>query len=160
MLCKYISQFGKVAYNSLEQGLSLSLQMAWKRVGMQEAGSGVMLLSKEPLTELKNRLKKQKSPRIIVIDSVQYLVGFRLSDYVSLMREFPQKLFIWIAHEDLGQPDGKLAKQIRYDADVKIHVEGFRAQVTTRYENAEQQEGGADFIIWEQGAKQYWIDKL
>ena len=160
MLCKYLSQFARVAYNSLEQGLSLSLQMAWRRVGMEEAGNRVILLSKEPLPDLRKRLKKPKSPRVVVIDSVQYLVGFRLAEYVQLMRDFPHKLFIWIAHEDSGQPDGKLAKQIRYDADIKIHTQGFKAQIVTRYENAEYNEGGEDLTIWEEGAKAYWIDQL
>lgn len=36
-LCKYLAGFRRVAYNSLEQGLSLSLQKAWERVEM--AGS-------------------------------------------------------------------------------------------------------------------------
>jgi hypothetical protein len=160
MLCKYLTGFTRVAYNSLEQGLSLSLQIAWKRVGMEEAGSRIMLLRKEPLGELRKRLRKHKSPKVIVIDSVQYLVGFRLADYVQLLREFPSKLFIWIAHEDQGHPDGKLAKQIRYDADIKMHIEGFKAQVVTRYERAEYSEGGKDYVIWEEGAKAYWIDKF
>lgn len=76
MLCKYLANFGRVAYNSLEQGLSLSLQKAWERVGMGEAGNSVILLNKEELPELRARLNKRKSPEIIIIDSVQYLDGF------------------------------------------------------------------------------------
>lgn len=37
-LCKYLTRFRRVAYNSLEQGLSLSLQKAWERVRMDEVG--------------------------------------------------------------------------------------------------------------------------
>lgn len=160
MLCKYLANFGRVAYNSLEQGLSLSLQKAWERVGMGEAGNSVILLNKEELPELRARLNKRKSPEIIIIDSVQYLDGFNWASFKKLKREYPDKLFIFISQADRAgkDPDGKLAGKIRYDAEIKIKVEGFKAFVTTRYEDAERGEGGADFIIWEQGAAEYWAE--
>ncbi|NPE12052.1 ATP-binding protein [Prevotella sp. PJ1A] len=162
MLCKYLANFGRVAYNSLEQGLSLSLQKAWERVGMGEAGNSVILLNKEELPELRARLNKRKSPEIIIIDSVQYLDGFNWDSFKKLKREYPDKLFIFISQADRAgkDPDGKLAGKIRYDAEIKIKVEGFKAFVTTRYEDAERGEGGADFIIWEQGAAEYWAEQL
>jgi hypothetical protein len=162
MLCKYLANFGRVAYNSLEQGLSLSLQKAWERVGMGEAGNSVILLNKEELPELRARLNKRKSPEIIIIDSVQYLDGFNWASFKKLKREYPDKLFIFISQADRAGkvPDGKLAGKIRYDAEIKIKVEGFKAFVTTRYEDAERGEGGADFIIWEQGAAEYWAEQL
>lgn len=162
MLCKYLANFGRVAYNSLEQGLSLSLQKAWERVGMGEAGNSVILLNKEELPELRARLNKRKSPEIIIIDSVQYLDGFNWDSFKKLKREYPDKLFIFISQADRAgkDPDGKLAGKIRYDAEIKIKVEGFKAFVTTRYEDSEKGEGGADFIIWEQGAAEYWAEQL
>lgn len=162
MLCKYLANFGRVAYDSLEQGLSLSLQKAWERVGMGEAGNSVILLNKEELPELRARLSKRKSPEIIIIDSVQYLDGFNWTSFKKLKREYPDKLFIFISQADRAgkDPDGKLAGKIRYDAEIKIKVEGFKAFVTTRYEDPEKGEGGADFIIWEQGAADYWAEQL
>lgn len=159
-VCKYLTQFGRVAYDSTEQGLSASLQTAWKRVGMEEAGSRIILLEKESLKELTVRLKKKQSPDIIVIDSLHYWIGFKMADYMKLRDMFPDKLFIFIAHERKGQPKGTLAQSIRYDADIKVRVEGYKAFFTTRYETDNSKtgvhEGGADFIIWEQGAKEYW----
>ena len=159
-VAKYLTRFGRVAYDSLEQGLSLSLQKAWERVEMEEVGSKIILLNKENLEDLKVRLAKKRSPDIIVIDSVHYLWKFKVSDYIKLRDEFPNKLFIFIAHENGGMPDGHVAKKIRYDADIKIRVEGYKAFVTTRYEDSDKGEGGADFIIWEQGANDYWVDKM
>ena len=49
---------------------------------------------------------------------------------------------------------------MRYDSDVKIRVEGYKAFVTTRYEDPDKGEGGADFIIWEQGAAEYWAEQI
>ena len=161
MLCKYLAGFRRVAYNSLEQGLSLSLQKAWERVNMAEAGSNIILLNKEELPELRARLSKRKSPEIIVIDSLQYLDSFTWKHFKTLKKDFPDKLFIFISQVDkAGNLADKIAVRIRFDADIKIKVEGFKAFVTTRYENPDQGEGGADFIIWEKGAADYWAQQI
>lgn len=160
MLCKYLAGFRRVAYNSLEQGLSLSLQKAWERVAMEEAGSNIILLNKESLAELRTRLAKRKSPEIIVIDSLQYWHGFKWSDFTKLKDDYPDKLFIFISQEKGGEPAGNLAQRVRYDSEIKIRVEGFKAFVTTRYEDSEKGEGGADFIIWEKGAADYWAQQI
>ena len=157
-VCKYLTRFRRVAYDSLEQGLSLSLQKAWERAGMAEVGNRIILLNKESLKDLRLRLVKKQSPDVIVIDSVHYWLGLKMSDYINLRNDFPDKLFIFVSHEKGGQPDGKLAQKIRYDSDIKIRVEGYKAFVTTRYEVAELGEGGADFVIWEQGANDYWAN--
>ena len=161
-LCKYLAGFRRVAYNSLEQGLSLSLQRAWERVEMAEAGSNIILLNKETLPELRARLSKRKSPEIIVIDSVQYLTKFYVQQFNELKEDFPDKLFIFISQADKAgkDPAGSVAKHIRYDADIKIRVEGYKAFVTTRYEDPTKGEGGADFIIWQQGANDYWAGQI
>lgn len=161
-LCKYLAGFRRVAYNSLEQGLSLSLQRAWERVEMAEAGSNIILLNKENLPELRARLSKRKSPEIIVIDSVQYLTKFYVQQFNELKEDFPDKLFIFISQADKAgkDPAGSVAKHIRYDADIKIKVEGYKAFVTTRYEDPTKGEGGADFIIWQQGANDYWAGQI
>lgn len=161
-LCKYLANFRRVAYDSLEQGLSLSLQKAWERVGLAEAGSNIILLDKEDHPELRARLRKRKSPDIVVIDSVQYLTKFYMEQLKAMKAEFPGKLFIFISQADKAgrDPDGNMAKKIRYDAEVKIKVEGFKAFVTTRYEDPDKGEGGADFVIWERGAADYWAERI
>lgn len=159
-LCKYLAGFRRVAYNSLEQGLSLSLQKAWERVEMAEAGSNIILLNKEQLPELRERLNKRRSPEIVIIDSLQYLDGFNKRSFQKLKNDYPDKLFVFISHDKNGNPDGKLGAFIRYDAEIKIKVEGFKAFVTTRYEDPAKGEGGADFIIWQQGANDYWAGQI
>lgn len=159
-VCKYLTRFRRVAYNSLEQGLSLSLQKAWERVDMGEVGHRIILLNKEQLDELSCRLRKKQSPDVIVIDSLHYLYRFNELQYRNLRDEFPNKLFIFVSHEKGGMPKGTMAQNIRYDSDIKIRVEGYKAFVTTRYEVAELGEGGADFVIWDDGANKYWVDKL
>ncbi len=79
---------------------------------------------------------------------------------MSLLESYPDKLFIFVAHEKNGEPKGSMAQYIRYNSDIKIHVEGYTAFVTTRYENPEKGEGGADFVIWEKGANEYNLNKM
>ena len=154
-LCKYLTRFGRVAYNSLEQGLSLSLQKVWERVGMEEVGSRIILLPKESLRDLRDRLARRNAPGIVVIDSVHYWFGFTMRDYNALKEANPGTLFIFVSHEKRGEPKGNIAQSIRYDSDIKIRVEGYKAFATTRYEVTERREGGRDYTIWEQGAREY-----
>lgn len=156
MLCKYLAGFRKAMYDSLEQGLSRSMQLAWNRTGMKEAGSGVVFGDRETLADLRVRLKRPKSPQIVIIDSVTAMQGFRKADYTRLVQDFPHKLFIFIAHEKNRKAHPAVAEYIRCLSDVKIHVEGYRASVTSRFEDPEAGEGGRDFIIWKQGADEYW----
>ena len=124
-LCKYLTRFRRVAYNSLEQGLSLSLQKAWERVRMDEAGSRIILLNKESLKDLRVRLSKKQSPDVVVIDSVHYWFGLKVADVMKLKDDYPNKLFIFVSHEKRGQPDGIVAEKIRYDSEIKMRVEGY-----------------------------------
>lgn len=160
-LAKYLSTFGRVLYNSLEQGLSRSMQRAWQSAGMEEAGSRVRLLDRMAMVDLVELLGKRQSPEIIIIDSSHYWRRLRMSDIDFLRSKFRKKLFVFISHKDKNsnEPKGAVAKDIKFDADVKVYVEGFRAMITSRYAMLDQGEGGNDYIIWQEGAKKYWEAK-
>lgn len=145
-LAKYLCTFGKrVAYDSLEEGASLSMKNALIDCNMREASMRFVLLDQEPVDELEKRLLKQKSPDVVIIDSVQY-TGLTYSEYKRLRDKFRSKLFILISHAEGTQPSGRIAKSIRFDAFVKIWVEGFKAYPVSRYG------GGEPYTIWEEGA--------
>jgi hypothetical protein len=95
------------------------------------------------------RLKKRKSPDVMIIDSVQY-TGLKYAHYVELMSIFRRKLFILISHADGKLPEGRVAKSIRYDANVKVWIEGYMAFPMSRYG------GGRPFTIWQEGAAQFF----
>lgn len=159
-LARYLSRFARVAYNTLEQGLSLSFQSAWIRAGMEEAGSAIVVLDKEPLSQLRQRLARRRSPQVVIIDSLTAMPGFTRKDYLSLVDGFPRKLFVFLAHERKGLPDPAIAETVRRLSEVKIYVEGFRAHVTTRYACPERGEGVSDYIIWRQGAEEYHLNNI
>jgi hypothetical protein len=147
-LGKYLTNFGKVAYNSLEEGASVAMRKAFMETGMQDAGRKLVLLDKEPIEELQDRLRRHKSPEIIVIDSLQY-TAMTYAQYKELNQEFRQKLFVYVSHAEGREPAGRVAKSIRFDANVKIFIEGYMAYAVSRYG------GGHPYTIWEHGASQY-----
>ena len=148
-LMKYLTRFDRVAFNSLEEGISASLKMAFEIEKMQETNGKLILLDKETMEDLANRLRKRKSPNIIAIDSLQY-TGINYRQYKALKEEFPKKLFLWISHADGKLPEGRIAKKIRYDVDVKIRVAGFRAYAMSRYSNMSE-----PYVIWKEGAEMF-----
>lgn len=156
-LAKYLTNFSRVAYDSIEQGLTLSFQKAWERTNMIEVGNRFTLIEKESTKkEIWDRMAKRNSPNVLIIDSVNYMQDLNKKEYINLLSNFPNKLFIFVAHEKNKQPMGMLANFIRYNSDIKIHVEGYKAFITTRFEDREKDEGGIPYTIWEQGARDYW----
>ncbi len=147
-LAKYLSEFAKVAYNSLEEGISPSFKTALIESSMSDIDNFIVL-DGEDVSEIRIRLKKQRSPHIVIIDSVQYW-GINYTEYKDLRKDFPKKLFVFISHAEGKLPEGRIAKKIRYDAFVKIRIEGYMAFTQSRFG------GGNSYTIWEQGAADYW----
>lgn len=149
-LAKYLTRFGRVLYDSIEEGISLSLKNALERTGMIECKNRFFILNKESLSELEVRLEKRKSPDIIFIDSVQYS-GLNKITAKALVEKFPNKLFVFVSHAAGKLPDGRTANAIRYDANVKIMVRGYQAKIQSRYGG----DKAKTMIIWREGAENY-----
>ena len=144
-LAKYLTNFGRVAYNSLEEGISESLKRSVRLNGLVGV-KRLLLLDREPINELVDRLHKPKSPNIIIIDSLQYS-GLNYREYKALRDEFRSKLIVLISHADGKEPGGRTARSVRFDANVKIYIEGYKAYAVSRYG------GGEPYIIWKEGAE-------
>lgn len=154
MLAKELTKYGKVAYDTLEEGARLSMQQALKTTQIDqhpEVQKKMVILNREPIPELKVRLKKKKHPIFVFIDSIQYS-NLTKASYMKLLEEHSDVLFIFISHAEGKQPLGNFARSVRYHSDIKIRVEGYKAFVTSRVG------GGEPYIIWEEGAKNYWLD--
>lgn len=148
-MAKYISQFERVLYNSLEEGLSASIKEAYNRAGITPKDK--ITLVQENMDDFIKRLEKHKSPNVVFIDSVRY-TKMRWSDYEAFCKRFPNKLFIWISHAKGKEPKGALAEDIYYDAFVKIYTEGYRAFVSSRFSSSSE----STIDIWKEGAANYW----
>lgn len=147
MLTKYIAELGeKVAVVSLEEGDGVSMRRAFAEACMEAVNNRVSLWVEMDVEDIKRELRKQRSPKVVVIDSLQYL-GINYKGYKQLKEEFPSKLFILVSHaNEKNMPKGSTAEQVKYDAMVKIQVSQFRAKANSRYG------GGEVLTIWEEGA--------
>lgn len=152
-LAKYLTRFCRVAYDSVEEGLSLSMQNCVERTFAGEVSRRFVLLNKEGVEELTERLSRRCSPEVVVVDSVQFL-GLRWEEYKGLKERFPHKLFIYVSHVDGNQPEGRVAKKMWRDADVAIRVEGFRGFPVGRYQ------GGEPIDVDAERAAAYWDGQL
>lgn len=153
-LAKYLTQFGKVLYDSLEEGLSESLRQSFKAERMEDVKQNIHLLDKEKMPELVKRLGLRKSAKFVMIDSIQYTF-MDIETYKRLLETFPDKLFIFISHSKGKDPKGSLAESVRYDANVKIYIEGYKAFIKSRYKGITE-----DYVIWHEGAENYWGQNL
>lgn len=149
MLMKYLAEIGeKVAYVSLEEGDSESVRRAFAQNCMEAVNGRVSLWKGMDVEDLKAELRKQRSPKVVVIDSLQYL-GINYQGYKQLKEEFAGKLLIFVSHaNERKEPMGSTGVKIRYDAMVKVLVDGFRAKAFSRYG------GGEIMTVWEYGALQ------
>jgi len=153
-LAKYLCQFDKVVYDSLEESTSLSVQMSMRRHKMEEVNRRFQILDREGMDQLVARLQRRKSAGIAIIDSFQYS-GLTYKGYQAMKEALPGKLLIFISHAEGMRPAGRAAKKVEYDADIKILVDGFRASCKSRYMDTP----GVPFTVWAEGAAKYWLGR-
>lgn len=149
-LCKELTKYGKVAYNSLEEGSSLTMQNSIRNFGMDECARRFQIIDCEPMDQFSKRLEAHKSAAFAVIDSFQYSqLTYKL--YLKFKERHRDKLIIFISHADGKSPSGRSARSVMYDATLKIWVEGFVAHSQGRFIGPT-----GKFTIWKEGAERHW----
>lgn len=148
-LAKYLTRFGKVLYDSLEEGVSASIREGFRSVQMEIVKKRIHLLDQEPMNTLMERLTLRNAAQFVIIDSIQYTF-MDVAQYKEMLQQFPDKLFIFTSHAKGKEPKGSLAESVWFDSNVKIWVEGYRAFPKSRYG------GEQPFDIWPERAQQYW----
>ena len=141
-----LTHYGRVLYLSYEEGLNQSFQERLIRFEMDKRQGLFRVATTDTLSELRSRLQKRHSAKFVIVDSFQ-LSNWSYPDTESLLRSFPQKSFIFVSQESKGHPLGKGAVRLRYLADVKVRVVGFRAYCQGRF----NPEAGNSFVVWEEG---------
>lgn len=134
-LAKYLSKHKKTLYVTAEEGAELEFTRACVRAGISETDTNLHFIDYEPLTELRERLARKKSARIVFIDNITvYNDELKGGALRALQRDFPNRLFVFIAHEDDtgGAPATSSGKLCRKYAKIICHVEGMQAQISGR----------------------------
>lgn len=135
-MADYLSTMETVLYISAEEGISVNIQNTCKRLNISDSNKNLHLDGYISLEDLRKRLKKRKSEQIIFLDNTtEYATEIKRSDLSQLIKDFPSKLFIFLAHEGTqpkGEPDNALAKFCKKKAKRFFHVEGMVANVGGR----------------------------
>lgn len=152
-LCKELSAFGKVLYNSREEGVSLTMQNTLRRYGMGKLGSRFQLANMS-LQELDEKISQQRSPKFVVLDSFQFM-GLTYKDFRAFCEKHKNKMLIFVSRTRGRQPEGRAAISAMYDASCKIWVEGYKAFSKGRFVGTT-----GEMTIWDEGAKKYWSDPI
>lgn len=148
-LCKELAAFGRVLYNSREEGVSLTMQNTLRRFGMDALGARFQLADLS-LEELDEKISQPRSPRFIILDSMQYM-GISYPKFRQFCERHPNKLLVFVSRTYGKQPEGRAANSAMYDAACKIWVEGYTAFSKGRFIG----ETGK-VVLWHAGARRYW----
>ena len=142
-----LTHYGQVLYLSYEEGLNQSFQERLLRFDIDKRQGWFRVVPNDTLDDLTARLKKRHSAKFIIVDSFQ-MSHWDYPEVENLVQNvFPKKCFIFISQEEKGQPTGKPARRLRYLADVKVRVQGFRAYCQGRF----NPDAGNSFVVWEEG---------
>lgn len=148
-LCKELCRFYKGIYNSLEEGISLTLQNNIRVNCMHEVNSRLAFVE-ESIEEMGVRMDKRMSPHFYVIDSFQRS-GLTAKTYEDFTKAHKNKLIIFVSQAEGYKAKGRSADAALYYADEKIWVEGFRAQTYGRFFGEDE-----TYTIWPERAQAYW----
>ncbi|MCK0203053.1 AAA family ATPase [Ornithobacterium rhinotracheale] len=128
-LMKYLCRFERVFYNSAEEGLRASFKRSANLNNLKEV-AGKYVMQKEKYDDMVKRLDRKRQPKIVFVDSVQYVFrGKKDTDYFKLIERFPETLFIFISQMQKGEPKGSIADAIKWDSQSMIKVVDFKAYI-------------------------------
>lgn len=147
---KYMTRFGKVLYNSLEEKVVKSFRDRMRRFNMSEVKKGRFVVVHDNYEALKKRLLRQRSAQIVVIDSDQYM-DWTFLQYLEFKALFKNKTIMIVSQVEGRQPKSKRSRDIMFDAYIKVWVEGYRAISKGREIGPR-----GYYTVWDQGAEMYW----
>lgn len=132
-LALYLSQRKKVLYVSAEEGTGLAFRNTLVRVGAAAGDTNLHLLEYESFEQIDERLQRRRSPEIVFIDNLTiYQDELKKSTLTNFLARHPSKLFVFLAHEERGEPYTAAARLCSKLAKVRFHVKGLSCNVNGR----------------------------
>ena len=133
MLANYLSTIERTLYISAEEGMQDSFKRAMFRAGISPENRTLKFTDYLPIEELEKRLARRKSERIIFVDNITVYKD-ELKDRVlwNLIKNHPTVTFVFLAHEEKGEPYTATAKACRRYAKIIVRVQGLAAFVSGR----------------------------
>ena len=149
-LAEHLSTYETTMYISAEQGTSKTFQDAYMRAQLDPFNRRLKIVPYTEIAEIENTLGKQRSSKVVIIDNTTIykdeLTAPKLREW---SRKYRNTLFIFLSHEEKGEPDlavGRLCKKL---AEIVIRVEGLACHVSGRCP-------GGTLVIDEEKAQLYY----
>jgi hypothetical protein len=132
-LADYLSQFAQVVYVSAEEGTDGEFIDACERASIPFNNRKLKFYEYVELEVLDEMLSKKRAAKVVFVDNVTiYQDELKNGVLRKFIQKHPDKLFIFLAHEDRKEPAGATAKLIKKLAKVIIRVEGLACFVSGR----------------------------
>jgi hypothetical protein len=149
LLANYLSQHARVLYVSAEEGISKNFADTCKRAGLS-AKSKMAVSGYEPLPELEARLNSRRPPQVVVLDNLtKYSEEMKYGKLLKLLHDYPDVLWLCLAHEEGGKPYTSTAKLCSRFAKIIVRVQGLKGFVKGRCP-------GGEIMIDEEKAQLVW----
>lgn len=156
-LAKEFDRMGyKVLVASLEMGFCADFQNDLIDSGIRSKTQKMVFVDSLTIGELEEMLKKQRSPDVIIIDSLQYFVNqyeATAEQIINLRKKYRSRIFVYVSHVEGKEVEGRAAYTVKRDSFVRIQVEGFRAIYIGRGRGGQT----GYYTIWKEGAEKYWL---
>jgi KaiC/GvpD/RAD55 family RecA-like ATPase len=132
-LALYLTKWGKVYYNSMEQGEGKGLQDVMKWASPTDAqAQKVSIGDREHFDIMLETLESDKQIRFVFIDSLDYM-KLTQDQYKFLIEKYPRKSFVIICWSENKKPKSKHAEAIEYMVDIKAYCERGFVHAKSRY---------------------------
>jgi hypothetical protein len=133
IMAGYFSDFARFLYVSAEEGTDKAFTDALLRANLNYNKKGLGFLSYTPIDELRTILKRRNAPKIVLMDNLTiYEDELKRGALKRFIDDFPNVLFIMLAHEERGEPYTAVAKQARRLAKIIYQVKGMACTVSGR----------------------------
>lgn len=133
LLSEYLTQFENLNYVSAEEGTGFTFQQNIARAKIDFKNTKIKFHDFLEIEELETMLSKRQSAKIMVIDNATaYVDDFKTAVLRKIKRQFPDTLFIIMAHMEKNEPTTAMAKLAKKLCNVYFRVEGLTAFVGGR----------------------------
>jgi predicted ATP-dependent serine protease len=153
-LAKNIAQFERVAYISAEEGLYSSFQNACRRASITVTDK-ILWNEYMSIDEIIEKYRHPRTPNIVFIDNLTiYTDEIKPGELKKkLINALPNKLIVFVAHEERKDAYPAIARMAKKMANVVIHIRGLKAFITSRFSE------GGEMVIDEQKSALFWGEK-
>jgi len=134
LMADYLAKFRKVLYISAEEGLDGDFLQSIERARVSEHGRRLTFCEYISIEEIEEMISKKAGPKIIIVDNVTVFKDeLAYGKAVELNNKYRGKvIFIFLAHEDKGEPYLATAKLLKRLAKVIIRVRGLACHIGGR----------------------------